>query len=154
VAIRRDVFEKYGGFRIDLGRSSNNLQGREDIELANRLFAGGERLRWEPAAVIRHPVAESRMKKSYVLRWCYWDGRSEIAEVGAPEARGTIRGVPFYLFHRLIRWAIQSSLSMDAKRRFFCQRKLWRVAGYIVACYQESGRRDRRAAAARQVSAE
>ena len=48
MAFRREVFEKYGGFRVDLGRSGSNLQGREDVEFANRLLARGERLRYEP----------------------------------------------------------------------------------------------------------
>jgi glycosyltransferase involved in cell wall biosynthesis len=154
VAFRREVFEKYGRYRVDLGRSANNLQGREDIELANRLFARDERLRYEPKAVIQHPVTESRMKKSYVLRWSYWEGRSEIADVGPLLAKWSILGVPIYLFRRLVRWKLQSLICLDPRQRFFCERNMWRVAGYIVACYKESQRRDGRARASAQISAE
>src|ERR1035437_5358679 len=82
MAFRREAFGKYGDFRADLGRSGSNLQGREDLEFANRLLAGGERLRYEPGAVVRHPAPECRMEKRYVLRWWDWYGRSELGESG------------------------------------------------------------------------
>lgn len=154
MAIRRDAFEKYGGFRVDLGRSSNNLQGREDVELANRLFAAGERLRYEPNAVIHHPVAESRKKKSYVLRWCYWDSRSEIADMGTLEARWSVMGVPLYLFRRLIRWPLQWLITINPRRRFRCESQFSRVVGYIAASYHESRRRVDRTPASSQLPAE
>lgn len=47
------------------------LQGCEDVEFVNRLLAEGERLRYEPGAVVRHLLPECRMEKSYVLRWWY-----------------------------------------------------------------------------------
>ena len=144
IAFRREAFERYGGFRVDLGRTGGNLQGREDIELANRLFAHGERLRYEPGAVIRHPVTENRMKKSYVLRWFYWDSRSEIVDDYSLEAGASIRGVPLYLFRRLIRWVLQWTVSFSARRRFFCECQMWKVAGYIAGCYCGTFDRDQK----------
>lgn len=137
-AFRREIFEKYGGFRVDLGRSNKNLQGREDIELGNRLFAGGERLRYESNAIIRCPIVENRMKKPYLLRWYYWEGRSEIADLGTPEASWTIMGVPLYLFRRVARWWVQSFLMIKPQRRFLCQRNAWKAAGHIVGCFHAS----------------
>ena len=138
MAFRREAFEEYGDFRADLGRSGSNLQGREDIEFANRLLAGGERLRYEPGAIVRHPAPECRMEKRYVLRWWYWYGRSEIAESGPPDAKWVIRGVPLYLFRRLVRWTLQSMISIEARRRFSCQLRVWYIAGTAVACYQSA----------------
>jgi len=137
-AFRREVLEKYGGFRVDLGRSNNNLQSREDVELGNRLFAAGERLRYEPNAVIRCPVAKSRMTKSYLLRWYYWEGRSEIADEGPLEARWCLMGIPLYLFRRLSRWALESTITPSEPRRFFCQRNAWKLTGLIVGCFRAS----------------
>jgi hypothetical protein len=57
---------------------------REDIEFACRLLAGGERLRYEPEAIVRHPVPESRMKKRFVLKWWFWYGWAEVADPGPP----------------------------------------------------------------------
>ena len=136
MAFRREAFEKHGDFRVDLGRSGSNLQGREDIEFANRLLAGGERLRYEPDAVVRHLIPESRMDRRYVLRWWYWYGRSEIADSGPLDAKRAIKGVPLYLFHRLVRWMLQSMISIKARSRFSCLCKAFYIAGTAVGCYQ------------------
>ena len=137
-AFRREVFQKYGRFRTDLGRSNNNLLGREDIEIANRLFAGGERLRYEPNAVIRHPIEPYRLTKRYVLKWFYWDCRSEIAEKGLRSTKWAIRGVPLAFLRTLARWALLWTISTNARRRFFCQVQIWKIMGWAVACYEGS----------------
>ena len=142
MAFRREAFAKYGGFRVDLGRSGTNLQGREDVEFANRLLAAGERLWYEPRAIVRAAVPASRMEAGYVMRWWYWYGRSEVAELGPPAATRSVQGVPLYLFHRLVRWSLQWMISLKPATRFSCRRKVWYITGTIVACYQ--GRRSRR----------
>jgi glycosyltransferase involved in cell wall biosynthesis len=141
MAYRRETFEKYGGFRVDLGRSGTNLEGREEVEFANRLLASGEKLRYEPTAVVRHSVPECRMSKSYVLRWYYSNGRSEVVDLGPPtDARWKLSGVPLYLFRRLARWTLQWMVSIGAPRRFTCQRTVWYLAGNASACYWHSRR--------------
>jgi glucosyl-dolichyl phosphate glucuronosyltransferase len=141
MAYRREVFETYGVFRADLGRAGTNLQGREEIEFANRLMAGGEKLRYEPAAVVQHIVPECRMSKSYVLRWYYCNGRSEVADEGPPtNARWKLCGVPLHMFRKLARWGLQWMISVRVPRRFYCQRTLWYVAGITFACFQHSRR--------------
>ena len=141
MAYRREMFEKYGAFRVDLGRAGTNLQGREEVEFANRLLAEGEKLRYEPAAVVRHSVPGNRMGKGYVLRWYYCNGLSEVADVGPPtDAKWKLLGVPLYMFRRLVRWTLQWMISVTAPRRFYCQRTLWYLAGIAVACYQHSRR--------------
>ncbi len=139
MAYRREVFEKYGGFRVDLGRSGSNLLGREDVEFANRLLAAGERLRYEPGAIVRHPVAEARMEKKYVLRWWYWYGRSEISESGPPsDTKKFFFGVPVIMFRRLLRWTAQWMITLQPARRFSCLRNACYVAGIIVGCFKWS----------------
>ena len=137
MAFRREMFEKYGGFRADLGRSGSSLQGREDIEFANRLLAGGEPLRYEPSAVVRHPAAESRMEKKYVLNWWFRYGCLEVAESGPPsDAKWFLGGVPLNVVRRLVRWKLQWMISIGAPRRFACQRNAWYHAGIVAACYR------------------
>ncbi len=154
MAIRREAFGKYGLFRVDLGRSNTNLMGREDVEIANRMLAAGEQLRYEPHAVIWHPIAESRMKKSYVLRWTYWQSQSEIADLGPHETGWSIMGIPLAMFRRLIRWALQSMISTSAQKRFHCQRNVWHLAGSIAAYYHGLGRQDTGTRANAQASVE
>ena len=140
MAYRREVFEKYGGFRVDLGRSGSSLQGREDVEFANRLLAAGERLWYEPRAVVRELIPVQRVKKSYALRWWYWYGRSEIADLGPPEARWSIKQVPLVLLRRIVRWSLQWLFSPGAARRFVSQRTVWYLLGTAIGCYRWSPR--------------
>jgi glycosyltransferase involved in cell wall biosynthesis len=138
MAFRREVFEKHGDFRTDLGRTGSSLQGREDVEFANRLLNSDQPLWYEPSAVVRHRVQQCRMEKKYVLNWWYWYGRSEVAELGAPPGKWLFKGVPLCLFRRLARWTLQSMISIGAQRRLFCQRTAWYIAGTAVGCYKQS----------------
>jgi glycosyltransferase involved in cell wall biosynthesis len=143
MAFRREEFEKYGGFRTDLGPRPGSEIRREDIEFANRLLAGGERLRYEPRAVVRHPVEENRMKKDFVLRWWFWYGYSEVIDSGSPPATSwLIDGIPLCLFRRLARWTLQWFVSIGATRRFSCRRNAWYIAGTTLACYHTARRKN------------
>lgn len=134
-AFRRELFERCGVFRIDLGRNNKNLLGHEDLDLGKRFRAAGARLRYEPNAIIRHPVPKGRMSKQYVLRWTYWDTRSELAEGRSARQPFAVAGVPLGHFRRLVRWTLQWLISGNAQQRFFCERKIWILFGSIAAGY-------------------
>lgn len=143
MAFRREMFEKYGGFRTDLGRSSKNLQGREDIEFASRILARGERLRYEPSAVVYHPAPSERMTQSFVLRWWFWYGFGEVVDLGPPPgARWHVHGIPMSLLRRLARWSVEWMSSSRSQQRFACKRKVWYLAGMISACYRQDTSRN------------
>jgi glucosyl-dolichyl phosphate glucuronosyltransferase len=138
MAFRRETFEKYGRFRIDLGPRPGSEIRREDIEFAERLLIAGEPLRYEPAAVVHHPVPEDRMKKSFVLRWWFWFGYSEVAVSQMPPSSGwNIAGLPLYLLRRCIRWTLQSLIPAPAPRRFACLRRVWYLAGSLLAHWRK-----------------
>jgi len=133
MAFRREVFEKYGGFRTDLGRSADNLLSNEDTEFGHRLLAGGERLRYEPSAVMRHPVTQNRIQKSYLLAWWFGKGQADITETGIPH--GThwfLAGIPFYLIRRAVLWTVRWMTAVGAKRRFSYKLNVWNIAGQIT----------------------
>src|SRR5208337_3393064 len=52
MAYKRVMFEKYGGFRVDLGPCAGSLEAQksEDSEFGLRLFAAGERLHYAASA--------------------------------------------------------------------------------------------------------
>ncbi len=137
MAFRKDAFEKYGGFRADLGPRPGSEIRREDIEFANRLLAAGDRLRYEPSAVINHPVPLSRMKKSFVLRWWYAYGCSEVADSGPPgNSKWQLGGIPLHLFRKLTRWMLQWQISIKAPQRFASRRNVWYIAGLMVGSFR------------------
>jgi len=140
------MFEQYGAFREDLGPSPNKDIPRpnEDTEFGRRLLAGGERLRYEPSAVVYHPVPENRLKKEYFLDWWFDYGRALIREKGN---KPDVLGVPRYLFSipnmvttyltvRTLQWL----WDFEPKQRFYRKCVVWKIAGEIVETYRQARR--------------
>jgi glycosyltransferase involved in cell wall biosynthesis len=97
MAFQRRVFEKYGGFRTDLGPEpgADHPQKSEDSEFGHRLLAAGEHLRYEPSATVYHGVPEHRIQRRYFLDWWFDKGRADIRAFGIPaDAKWLIAGIP------------------------------------------------------------
>lgn len=135
MAFRKVMFEKYGGFRVDMGPcpKSRNPQKAEDSEFGRRLLAAGERLRYEPSAVLYHSVPENRLTKKYFLAWWFDKARADVRLAG-PRSDSTwyVAGIPLYLFRRLTAWSLRWLVAAETSRRFSCKRSVWIVAGQIV----------------------
>jgi glycosyltransferase involved in cell wall biosynthesis len=135
MAFRREVFDKYGVFRTDLGRSGKNLLCNEDTEFGRRLMAGGERLRYEPSAITYHPVEEFRTHRGYFLSWWFNKGRSDVRELGNQDGFQCLFGVPLLLFRdagiEAARWVV----SVGPAERFICKLKVWTYAGQAYESY-------------------
>jgi glucosyl-dolichyl phosphate glucuronosyltransferase len=65
----KDIFEKYGNFREDLGISGERRGTCEDTEFFWRVLAGGEKISYLPQITVIHPIPESRMTPEFVLSW-------------------------------------------------------------------------------------
>ena len=139
MAFKREVFEKHGAFRTDLGpRPGSEIRG-EDSEFGNRLLAAGGRLRYEPSAIVYHPVQQDRIRKQYFLSWFFDKARSTVLEFGVPrDPRGQIWGVPLDLYLRLGVWTARWMVAWEPSRRFSRKLNVWTVAGQIVECYRQS----------------
>lgn len=137
MAFRKAMFEKYGDFRTDLGRCADSMLSNEDTEFGRRLLAAGERLRYEPSAVVYHPVSENRVQKQYFLTWWFDKARADIREFGIPtDTRWFVAGVPLYLFRRLAVWTLRWVVAVRPAQRFSCKLKVWRSIGEIKECYR------------------
>jgi len=137
MAYRRSVFAKYGGFRPDLGRSGANLLSNEDTEFGERLMKAGERLAYEPSAVVHHPISKERLSKDYFLAWWYAHGQATFRQHGA---RASIYGIPrpyVSIAWRIFKWIF----SFDAQTRFYWKTRVWAGAGEIAESH--SGRASR-----------
>ena len=144
MAFQKKMFEKYGMFRIDLGPRPGSEIRSEESEFASRLLAGGERLRYEPSAVVYHEMSPARLQQRYFLRWWFDKARAKILVSGVPlDTRFFIAGVPLYLFRRLGMWAVRWITSIDPSVRFESKVSLWGVAGEIVECYRLSHEQER-----------
>ena len=138
MAFRKEMFEKHGGFRIDLGPRPGSEIRNEDTEFGARLLAVGERLRYEPSAVVYHLVSEDRIQKKYHLDWWFDKGRANIRQFGIQSDARCISGIPLYLFRRLAVGTLRWIVSVDSPGRFHCKLAVWGKAGEIVECYRRS----------------
>ncbi|MGD1108523.1 MAG: glycosyltransferase [Terracidiphilus sp.] len=140
MAFRKGAFDKYGMFRVELGRCGSNLISGEDTEFANRLMSAAEHLRYEPGAVVHHPIPEERLKKKYFRKWWFAFGRTRILE---RPARPSILGIPrefisivnlvcHFLPVRLMRWL----LAAKPKERFYQQCWVMLTLGEVVENYR------------------
>jgi len=135
MAFRKQMFEKYGGFRIDLGPRPGSEIRNEDTEFGRRLLAAGERFRYEPSAIVYHPTPEHRIRKDYFLKWWFDFGRASVREWG----RGpSVLGIPrpylnilklgtIAMAREMGRWL----LSLNPQRRFYYKCWVWMTAGQI-----------------------
>jgi len=133
MAFRREMFEKYGDFRGDLGPRPSETRN-EDTEFGRRLMAGGERLRYVPSAVVYHDVHESRVRKQFFLAWWFDRGRGVIRESGRiPGAREILK-----LLSRTLQTALWSVLSLDPQRRFYRKCMVRFAAGKLAEAHQQA----------------
>lgn len=146
MAFRKCLFEKYGSFRTDLGPCPGSEIRNEDTEFGERVMAAGERLRYEPSAVVYHAVPERRICKSYFLTWWFDKGRAEIRQSGIPQdTHWFLVGVPLYMVRRLLVWTVRWIIVVEPSRRFSNKIKVWVTAGRIRECYWQSRARGRKA---------
>ena len=143
MAFRKSMFVKYGGFRTDLGRRPGNQIGGEDIEFGHRLMGAGERLRYEPSAVVYHEVVAERFKKEFLLRAMLDHGRAVVREDG--KRRG-LWGIPkCYLavpktVKRLLVAMLRWMRASDPQIRFFCKCVVWQMTGQLMETFSQSPR--------------
>ena len=141
MAFRKEMFKKYGGFRTDLGPRPGSEIRNEDTEFGGRLLAAGERLRYEPSAVVHHVVPENRLKKEYFLAFWFDHGRATVRTAGT---RPDIWGIPRQYFTmlktgtRLVGGTLRWMLALRPQRRFYYKLWVWMTAGYIVELYRRS----------------
>jgi glycosyltransferase involved in cell wall biosynthesis len=150
MAFRRVVFAKYGAYRTDLGRNPVNKIGNEDTEFGRRVMAAGGRLRYEPLAIVYHPVLHRRITQEYFFSWWFDFGRAMIRERGD---RPDVCGVPRDYFALLRRAAeipgmtLRWMFAIHPQNRFRNKCFVWKGAGQFVELYRRLVDRKRTKAA-------
>jgi glucosyl-dolichyl phosphate glucuronosyltransferase len=140
MAFKKSIFQRYGGFRTDLGpRPASEIRG-EDSEFCLRILRAGEHLRYEPSAIVYHPVLQQRLQKKYFLAWWYWLGRGSVRLSGdKPDVWGIPRPIlsilraTLLMIARTLGWMFSTSIH----QRFFYKLQVWMLAGCIVEFFLE-----------------
>lgn len=76
-AFRKEVFEKYGLFNVELGRKGSGLIGAEEKDLYDRLTKGKEEFYYLPQMGIYHYIPEKKLTESHFKELTYSIGKSE-----------------------------------------------------------------------------
>ncbi len=100
LAVRRDVFERVGGFVTHLGKLAGTLLGGEDHDLCDRVRAAGLRTGYVPTARVRHWVPANRLRLRYFVDWFYWSGITFAVLEGDRQPARSLAGVPLYVIRR------------------------------------------------------
>ena len=138
MAFRREVFDRYGRFRTDLGPQPGSEIRGEDSEFANRLMNAGERILYEPSAIVYHSVPTTRLRKSYFLNWWFDKGRGDLLESPiADSVRWSVRGVPLVWFRRIALWTLRWFLAVGQSRRFSARLRVSYLAGQITEGWRQ-----------------
>ena len=140
MAFRKELFVKYGSFRTDLGPQPGSEIRSEDSEFGSRLLAAGERLWYEPSAIVYHAIPQARIQKKYFQTWWFDKGRADVRELGIPNVRWTIAGIPVYLFRRLVIWTLRWIMSAREPQSFSRKLKAYYNAGITLECYKQADR--------------
>jgi GT2 family glycosyltransferase len=136
MAFRRDAFERFGGFRTDLGRSGGNLMSGEDAEFCFRLIHAGEFLMYAPEAIVYHPVAPERLKKSYFRTWYFEIGRAAIRMEGVAKGAQRYWGIPRYLLRQCAPHAVRWLFSAAPDKRFYYELQTRQILGMMAEARQ------------------
>jgi len=89
MAIRRDVFDAIGGFRLGFGKTGARSRP-EDTDLCLRAsrVRGGTCWAYQPAALAHHKVPAARERFGFFVRRCFAEGQGK-AELAALLGRGS-----------------------------------------------------------------
>jgi glycosyltransferase involved in cell wall biosynthesis len=112
ITARRRVFERIGGFAVELGPTGHNLAGGEDHDFLQRALAAGFRIRYLPGVRQLHAIDPERMRTGYVLKKSYLRSRSSfLIDPPAPGPR-------LYMLRKVVGHALRVLLAWRGDRRF------------------------------------
>jgi glycosyltransferase involved in cell wall biosynthesis len=132
MAFMRELFNRYGNFRVDLGRLKDTLLGGEDFEFFRRIKEGGDQIFYAPGAVVFHPVTKDRLDRRYFEAWCFNGGKSAVRFEGLPKEAIYYFGFPRFHIRALLENAVKYLFTFDPKRRFYYKLQLYIIAGRIT----------------------
>ena len=149
MAFRREVFDRLGVFRSDLGPQPGSEIRGEDTEFGMRVIQAGGRLWYAADAVVHHEISEKRLKRDYFLRWWFDKGRSEVRENGSHQhTRWMVANVPLSLSRRILVWSARWLFSLRPGQRFTAKLRVWQHIGAVTEYRSQAASRATLAAGA------
>jgi glucosyl-dolichyl phosphate glucuronosyltransferase len=145
MVIRKEVFERHGGFRVDLGKGRAGYS--EDSELSARLHASGELVVFAPSARVYHLISGDRMTPGFFRRVGFDKGRSHgrlDLDGTAPRTREMARDTRLAgkdALRSMLRGDRHGSIEAQARMLFSLGRLLTRAASALGRAGKRSERK-------------
>ena len=137
MAFAAGVFEKIGGFDVELGRKGKTLVGGEEIELFERFLKNGLVAIYQPAAKIYHSVDQDRVRKSYFRALHFNNGK--VSGLRYDVSGRQLVGIPLFIFPQTLRM-IGSYLGAAWNQGLACslrqEMNVWYSLGFMTGCAQ------------------
>jgi len=126
MAIRAGVFDDGIHFDPSIGPSGSEYPMGSETELTLRLDRSGYASWHVPAAVVEHFIREEQLHKPWIWRRAIRFGRGQYRILGAEERVRFWKGIPLYLFYRLLKQGIRMILTRVLFQEGAFFRSRWR----------------------------
>jgi len=136
ITVRRRVFERIGGFAVDLGPTGHNLAGGEDHEFLQRAVDAGFHIRYLPGVRQLHAIDAARTSTPYILKKSYLRSRSSFL-IDPPAS-----GPRLYMLRKILSHGLGAVFTLNADRRFYLMVRTAASVGELAGA-AEAGRRAR-----------
>ncbi|MGA9109397.1 MAG: glycosyltransferase [Smithella sp.] len=77
LAVKSEIFKKYGLFDTNLGRIPKKLYSGEETQFLQRLLTAGEKILYHPLLIVHHYIPANRISKQYMRKWEFDNGEME-----------------------------------------------------------------------------
>lgn len=135
MSFKRGVFEKYGLFRTDLGRTGNSVFMGEEIDFCERLRARGDLAIYYPDAIVYHCPDTERMTREYLRRWYFRVGEwSYLVNVSYKRALMITFKMPEEKYKSTTKNLLKAfifRLNGKGREAFYNEIELIRLTGYL-----------------------
>lgn len=91
--IRREVFDRIGGFDTELGRKGTNLLSNEEWEFFRKAAEAGFRTMYLPQVCVQHRIPASRTTPEWFIRRYFWQGISDAQSAWMQESWPRLRWI-------------------------------------------------------------
>lgn len=127
ISVRRRVFERIGGFAVELGPTGHNLAGGEDHDFLQRAIGAGFRIRFLPRVRQLHAIDPERTRTGYVLKKSYLRSRASFL-IDPP-----VRSPRPYMLRKILGHSLRATFTLNADKRFYSLVRLAASLGELTA---------------------
>jgi glycosyltransferase involved in cell wall biosynthesis len=123
MSFRKEIFEKVGYFRSDIGRFGKKLLAGEEPELSMRILekVSNSKIIYDPSAVVYHRINRSRVNLKYLWTRCFFEGISKALIINPQKKASLCLSAENQYLRYLLNTAIPSRLRSLYKFDSVCQ---------------------------------